>query len=90
MCVCVFVPFLSWTSFRTSAQGALDGGQGQRSDPEVLRPFACGQAGQANGEEGVMEALRSSLREMETELGPDDPNVQEIRKMLREYEGQRR
>jgi len=37
-----------------------------------------------------MEALRSSLREMEAELGPEDPNVQEIRKMLREYESQAR
>jgi hypothetical protein len=33
-----------------------------------------------------MEALRTSLREMEAELGPDDPNVQELRKMLRDYQ----
>ena len=52
--------------------------------------FAPLSGGRANGEEGVMEALRSSLREMEAELGPDDPNVQEIRKMLREYESQGR
>jgi len=52
--------------------------------------FAPLSGGRGNGEEGVMEALRSSLREMETELGPDDPNVQEIRKMLREYESQGR
>jgi len=52
--------------------------------------FAPLSGGRANGEEGVMEALRSSLREMEAELGPDDPNVQEIRKMLREYERQER
>jgi len=50
--------------------------------------FAPLSGGRANGEEGVIEALRTSLREMETELGPDDPNVQEIRKMLREYEAQ--
>ena len=52
--------------------------------------FAPLSGGRANGEEGVIEALRSSLREMEAELGPDDPNVQEIRKMLREYEVQGR
>jgi hypothetical protein len=45
-----------------------------------------GGGGAANGEEGVMEALRTSLREMEAELGPDDPNVQELRKMLRDYQ----
>jgi hypothetical protein len=27
---------------------------------------------------------------LQAELGPDDPNVQEIRKMLREYERQAR
>ena len=48
--------------------------------------FAPLSGGRANGEEGVIEALRSSLREMEAELGPDDANVLEIRKMLREYE----
>ena len=45
-----------------------------------------GGGGAANGEEGVMEALRTSLREMEAELGPDDPNVQELRKMLKDYQ----
>ncbi|EKX47348.1 hypothetical protein GUITHDRAFT_106795 [Guillardia theta CCMP2712] len=38
------------------------------------------------GEDGVMEALKSSLREMEAELGSNDPNVTELKKMLREYE----
>ena len=52
--------------------------------------FAPLSGGRANGEEGVIEALRTSLREMEAELGPDDPNVQEIRKMLRESEAQGR
>jgi len=48
-----------------------------------------GQAGggAAAGEDGVMEALQSSLREMEAELGPNDPNVIELRKMLRDYQG---
>jgi hypothetical protein len=50
--------------------------------------FAPLSGGRGDGEEGVIDALRTSLREMEMELGPDDPNVQEIRKMLREYESQ--
>lgn len=44
------------------------------------------QGSEGGGEDSVMQALRHSLREMETELGPNDPNVIELRSMLAEYQ----
>jgi hypothetical protein len=38
------------------------------------------------GEDSVIQALKHSLREMEAELGPNDPNVIELRSMLAEYQ----
>jgi hypothetical protein len=38
--------------------------------------------GGEGGEAGVMAALRSSLAELEAELGPGDANVQELRAIL--------
>jgi hypothetical protein len=52
----------------------------------AFSPLAGAQGGA--GEDGVIEALCTSLQEMEAELGPTDPNVLELRKMLREYQAQ--
>jgi hypothetical protein len=38
--------------------------------------------GAGGGEAGVMAALRSSLEELEAELGPHDANVLELRAIL--------
>ena len=44
---------------------------------------AAGQRqGADGGEAGVMAALRSSLEELEAELGPNDANVLELRAIL--------
>jgi hypothetical protein len=51
----------------------------------AFSPFLHG-AGEDGGEDSVMQALRHSLREMEAELGPSDPNVVELRSMLSDYQ----
>lgn len=50
----------------------------------AFSPFLQG-AGDG-GEDSVMQALKHSLWEMESELGPNDPNVIELRSMLAEYQ----
>ena len=79
---CLFLKYFSFLLVPTSAAW----GDSHALSAAFAPLSGGGGGGAANGEEGVMEALRTSLREMEAELGPEDPNVQERRKMLRDYQ----